>query len=99
VGGECTHPVAEIHEKRSQKSWVSFRVLSCIIRKISFLLFKSSYLGLIFKKYAFEVPYTVVFEILYVKVKILCITKGRVIGSQQPTINNNNRINYITVNI
>jgi len=42
---------------------------SCIIRNISFLLFKSTHLGLIFKKrYACGVPYAAVFEIFYVKV-------------------------------
>jgi len=49
--------------------FVSCRVLSCIIRNISFLLFKSTHLGLIFKKrYACGVPYAAVFEIFYVKV-------------------------------
>ena len=49
--------------------FVSCRVLSCIIRNISFLLFKSTHLGLIIKKgYACGVPYAAVFEIFYVKV-------------------------------
>ena len=49
--------------------FVSCRVLSCIIHNISFLLFKSTHLRLIFKKRdACEVPYAAVFEIFYVKV-------------------------------
>jgi len=45
------------------------RVPSGIIRNIAFLLFKSTHLGLIFKKgYACGVPYASVFEIFYVKV-------------------------------
>ena len=51
IGGECKHPVGEIHKKEAKMvGFVSCRVLSCIIRNILFLLFKSSHLWLIFKK-------------------------------------------------
>jgi len=69
VGGECKHPVAEAHEKVAKMvGFVSWRVLSCILRNLLFLLFKSTHLGLIFiKRYACWVPYAAVFEIVYVK--------------------------------
>jgi len=72
VGGECKHPVAEIHEKVAKNGGFRF-VLSSFLHNtqhtISFLLFKSTHLGLIFKKrYACGVPYAAVFEIVYVKV-------------------------------
>jgi len=51
--------------------FVSCRVLSCITRNLSFLLFKSTHLrltGIFIKRYTCGVPYASVFEIFYVKV-------------------------------